>query len=139
MSTYLKRHQKAVIWAVIISFVIGAGGLISLDRAGVFNSKTSGTSSTQPKFAAIVEGDKVSLETLNARATQLMTQYKNLYTQAGMDPTTLFNGASGAMLKLRLESGALSDLIRETIYAQEARSRGIRVADSVVDAELATQ
>ena len=139
MSTYLKRHQKAVIWAVIISFVIGAGGLISLDRAGVFNSKTSGTSSTQPKFAAIVEGDKVSLETLNARATQLMTQYQNLYSQAGMDPTTLFNGASGAMLKLRLESGALSDLIRETIYAQEARSRGIRVADSVVDAELATQ
>jgi foldase protein PrsA len=139
MSTYLKRHQKAVIWVVIISFVIGAGGLISLDRAGVFNSSSPGASSARPTFAAIVGGDKVSLETLSARATRLMTQYQNLYTQAGMDPTTLFNGASGAMLKLRLESGALSDLIRETIYAQEARSRGIRVADSVIEAEVATQ
>jgi foldase protein PrsA len=139
MPTYLKRHQKTVIWAVIVSFVIGAGGLFSLDRAGVFNSGSSGTSSTAPKFAAIVEGDKISLETLNARATQMMTQYENLYTQAGMDPSALFNGASGAMLRLRIESSALSDLIRETIYAQEARRRGMRVADSVVDAELATQ
>jgi parvulin-like peptidyl-prolyl isomerase/Tfp pilus assembly protein PilF len=139
MSTYLKRHQKAVIWAVIISFVIGAGGLLSLDRAGVFSNNSSATSSTAPKFAAIVDSDKISLETLNARATQLMTQYQNLYSQAGMDPTTLFSGASGAMLKLRLESGALSDLIRETIYAQEARSRGIRVSDSAIDAQLATQ
>jgi foldase protein PrsA len=139
MSTYLKRHQKGVIWVVIISFVIGAGGLLSLDRAGVFDSNAPATISTAPKFAATVDSDRVSLETLNERATQLMTQYQNLYSQAGLDPTTLFNGASGAMLKLRLESGALSDLIRETIYAQEARSRGIRVADSVVDAELATQ
>ncbi|MEI6171391.1 MAG: peptidylprolyl isomerase, partial [bacterium] len=139
MPTFLKRHQKAVIWAVIVSFVIGAGGLISLDRAGVFDSGSSGTSSTEPKFAAIVGSDRVSLEPLNARATQMMTQYENLYSQAGMDPTTLFNGASGAMLKLRLESGALSDLILETIYAQEARSRGIRVADPVIDAELVTQ
>ena len=139
MPTFLKRHQKAVIWAVIVSFVLGAGGLISLDRAGVFDSGSSGTSSPEPKFAAIVEGDKISLEILNARATLMMTQYKNLYSQAGMDPTTLFNGASGAMLKLRLESGALSDLILEAIYAQEARSRGIRVADSVIDAELVTQ
>jgi foldase protein PrsA len=139
MPTFLKRHQKAVIWAVIVSFVIGAGGLISLDRAGVFDSGSSGTSSPEPKFAAIVGSDRVSLEPLNARATQMMTQYENLYSQAGMDPSTLFNGASGAMLKLRIESGALSDLIRETIYAQEARSRGIRAADSVIDAELATQ
>ena len=139
MPTFLKRHQKAVIWAVIVSFVIGAGGLISLDRAGVFDSGSSGTSSPELKFAAIVGSDRVSLEPLNARATQMMTQYENLYSQAGMDPSTLFNGASGAMLKLRLESGALSDLIRETIYAQEARSRGIRVADSVIDAELVTQ
>ena len=139
MPTFLKRHQKAVIWAVIVSFVIGAGGLISLDRAGVFDSGSSGTSSTEPKFAAIVGSDRVSLEPLNARATQMMTQYENLYSQAGMDPSTLFNGASGAMLRLRIESGALSDLIRETIYAQEARSRGIRVADSVIDAELVTQ
>ena len=30
MSTFLKRHQKAVIWAVIVSFVLRAGGLITL-------------------------------------------------------------------------------------------------------------
>jgi parvulin-like peptidyl-prolyl isomerase/DNA-binding SARP family transcriptional activator len=56
-----------------------------------------------------------------------------------MDPTSVFSGASGAMLKLRLEGGALSDLIRETIYAQEAEARGIKVADTAIDAETTKQ
>ncbi len=140
MPTFLKRHQKAVIWAIIVSFVIGAGGLLSLDRAGVFSSKSSSTATSgQPTFAATVEGTTISLDTLNARTTQMMTQYQNLYRQAGMDPTTIYNGAAGAMLKLRLESGSLSDLIRETVYAQEARSRGIKVSDSAVEAEFTKQ
>ncbi len=139
MSTFLKRHQKGVIWAIIISFAVGGGGLISLNQAGVFDRDPSTTGSSSPTFGATVNGDKISLEVLSARVSQLMTQYKNLYTSAGMDPSGLFNGAAGAMLVLRFESGALSDLIREAIYAQEARSRGIKIPDSAVDAELEAQ
>ncbi len=140
MSTFLKRHQKAVIWAIIVSFVLGAGGLISLDRAGVFNNtSSSSSSSSRPKFAATVDGKTVSLELFQARMTQLMTQWQNMYRQAGMDVTTMFSGASGAMLTLGLESNAMARLISETIYAQESRARGIKVSDSSIDAELATQ
>ncbi len=139
MSTFLKRHQKAVIWAVIVSFVLGAGGLISLDRAGVFNSSPSDSGSSRPKFAATVDGTTIGLDVLNARATQLMTQYQSFYRQAGLDPTSMFNGASGALLRLGLESNAMASLISETVYAQEAKARGIRVADSVIDAEVAKQ
>ena len=136
MSTFLKRHQKGVIWAIIVSFVIGAGGLLSLDRAGVFsNTKTSSSTSTQPTFAATVEGTTISLDTLSARTTQVSNQYQNLYRQAGLDPSSIFTGASGAMLTLRLESGALSDLIREAIYAQEAKARTIKVSDAQVETE----
>src|SRR5512137_789298 len=109
MSTFLKRHQKGVIWAIIVSFVLGAGGLISLDRAGVFNSTPSSSgSSTKPTFAATVDGTTITLEALQARTTDLVTQWQNMYRQAGMDVTTMFSGASGAMLTLGLESNALA-------------------------------
>ncbi len=139
MPTFLKRHQKAVIWAIIVSFVIGAGGLISLDRSGVFDKKSSDTASRQPTFAATIEGSKISLEALSARTTQLKARYTSLYQQAGLDPTTIFSGAAGAWLTLRLESGALSDLIREVIYVQEAKTRGIKVSDAAIDAEVQKQ
>ncbi len=139
MSTFLKRHQKAVIWAVIVSFVIGAGGLFSLDRAGVFDNDSSGSGSSQPTYAAMVEGQKISLQMLSDRSAQLVTQYENIYRQMGQDPSGIFNGAAGAMLKLRLESGALSDLIREVIYAQEAKARAIKLSAATIDAEFAKQ
>lgn len=139
MSTFLKRHQKAVIWAIIISFVIGAGGLFSLDRAGVFDKGSSSSGSDQPTYAAKVRGDEIALATLSARTKQLMAQYENIYQQLGQDTTTLWTGAQGAMLLLRLQSGALSDLIEETIYAQEAKQRSIKVAEQDVDAEFTKQ
>ncbi len=139
MSTFLKRHQKAVIWAIIVSFVLGAGGLISLDRAGVFDSSPTGTGQDRPKFTATVNGQAISLEALDARATQLTTQYQNFYRSAGMDPTSMFSGTSGALLRLGLTSNAVASLISDTIYGQEAKARGIRIADAAVEAEVASQ
>jgi formylglycine-generating enzyme required for sulfatase activity/parvulin-like peptidyl-prolyl isomerase len=90
-------------------------------------------------FAATVEGTMISLETLSARVSQMMTQYQSIYREMGQDPTGLFNGAQGAMLTLRLQSGALTDLIRETVYAQEANSRSIKVDNATIDVELTRQ
>jgi len=140
MSTFLKRHQKAVIWAIIISFVLGAGGLISLDRAGVFSDNSSSQStSANPTFAATVAGTKISLEAFQARADQLTSQLESFYRSANMDPTSALSGASGALTRLGLEVNALSSLISDTIYAQEAKARGIQIASSAVDAEYTKQ
>lgn len=125
------NNHPALLDLVLVEKVAGPGpATVAAER----NDPTA-----KQAFAATVGGTTISLDALSARTSQMMTQYQNLYRQAGMDPTAIFNGASGAMLKLRLESGSLSDLIREAIYAQEAKSRGIKVADSAIDAEFEKQ
>ncbi|MDD5263395.1 MAG: peptidylprolyl isomerase [Candidatus Bipolaricaulis sp.] len=140
MSTFFKRHQRAIIWAVVIAFLVGGVGLFSANQSGLFGgSSTQGASGEAPTYAASVGGEKIGLTTFQERVTQLVTQYQNLYTQSGQDASGIFSGASGAMLQLRLQAGAMSDLIRQTIYAQEAKSRGIRVSKETIDASLAEQ
>ncbi|MEW5825862.1 MAG: peptidylprolyl isomerase [Candidatus Bipolaricaulota bacterium] len=138
MSTFFKRHQRFVIWAVVVSFVVGGVGLFSLDRSGLF-SGSGGTEDGRPAYAASVDGDRISLEALSARASQLLNQYRSLLAQIGQDTSTLLAGTPGAMLTLRLQGGATSDLIRETIYAQEAKKRGIKVADATIEAAVAAE
>lgn len=141
MPTFLRRHQRAVIWAVVIAFLVGGVGLYTGTRSGGLfgGSSSQGGDEGTPSYAVSVGGEKVSLQTFQERVSQLVTQYQNLYAQAGQDASGIFNGAAGAMLQLRLSSGAMSDLIRQTVYAQEAKSRGIRVSKETVEANLATQ
>lgn len=141
MPTFFKRHQRTVIWAVVIAFLVGGLGLYTGTRSGGLfgGSSTQGASGEAPTYAASVGGEKISLTAFQERVTQLVTQYQNIYTQAGQDASGIFSGAAGAMLQLRLQAGAMSDLIRQTIYAQEAKSRGIRVSKETIDASVAEQ
>lgn len=133
MTTFFGRYRKAIIWAIVIAFLVGGVGLITLQQSGIFNRTPTSNGTTQPTSAAVVNGDKVGLDAFQAQVTQLYNQYQSLYSQAGMDPTTIFSGASGAMLQLRLQAGAMSDLIRQTLYNQEAKKRGIRIARDELD------
>ncbi|MCX6094159.1 MAG: peptidylprolyl isomerase [Candidatus Bipolaricaulota bacterium] len=141
MPTFFKRHQRAVIWAVVIAFLVGGVGLYTGTRSGgLFGGSSEQNGSEEaPTYAASVGGEKISLTMFQERASQLVTQYQNIYTQAGQDASGIFSGAAGAMLQLRLQAGAMSDLIRQAIYAEEAKSRGIRVTKETVDASLAEQ
>ncbi|MEN6368504.1 MAG: peptidylprolyl isomerase, partial [Thermotogota bacterium] len=140
MPTFFKRHQRAVIWAVVIAFLVGGVGLYTGTRSGgLFGGSSEQSGEDTPSYAASVGGEKISLTTFQERTSQLVTQYQNIYTQAGQDASGIFSGAAGAMLQLRLQAGAMSDLIRQAIYAQEAKSRGIRVTKETVDATLAEQ
>jgi len=139
MSTFFKRHQRAIIWAVVVAFLVGGVGLFSANQSGLFSGSSRGDDGEAPDYAVSVGGEKVSLEAYQERVNQLVTQYQNLYAQAGQDASGIFSGAAGAMLRLRLYAGAMSDLIRQTIYVQEAKSRGIRASRETVDATLAEQ
>ncbi|MDD5646956.1 MAG: peptidylprolyl isomerase [Candidatus Bipolaricaulis sp.] len=139
MSTFFKRHQRTIIWAVVVAFLIGGVGLFSANQSGLFGGSSGGDGEEVPTYAASVGGEKISLETYRDRVNQLVTQYQNLYTQTGQDPSGIFSGAAGSMLQLRLYSGAMSDLVRQAIYVQEAKSRGIRASRDAVDASVAEQ
>jgi len=133
MSTFFHRHQKKIIWIVILAFVVGAGGLITLNRSGVFDSSSSGDDTT-PDYAVRVNGQEISIEELDARVSQLYNQYASIYEQIGQDVGTLLEGAAGAVFRLRLQADSVYEVVRRELYRQEADRRGIRVSRSEINA-----
>ena len=137
MAKGFRRHQKIVIWLIVFAFFVGGVGLFSLNRAGFFNRSTS--TSSGPTYAAIVNGDKISIDALNAAADQTLNRYKAYYQQMGLDIGNVLTGAGGQLFRLRIQAEALNELIRQVLYRQEARARGITVSKTDVEAEAAAQ
>ncbi len=127
------RHKKTIIWSIVIAFLIGGVGLIGLNQAGTFRS--SSDTSQEGSVAATVNGTKILRSELDKAASNLATQYRNYYQQMGQDPSALFAGASGAYFQLSLEGQAMEQLIREALYAREAKQRKISIAAKDIDAE----
>ncbi len=131
MQRFFERHKKAVIWALVVAFALGAA-LIGVDRGGLFRSKQAGQQEGLT-VAATVNGTRIPAETLNQSATNLMNQYLAYSQQMGQDTTSLTAGATGALLRLQVEAQALQGLVRQAIYDQEAERRRLRVSDAQVN------
>ena len=137
MYSFFERHKKTIIWSIVIAFLIGGVGLIGLNQAGMF--KRPSTNQDQESVAAVVNGTKILRGQLDNAATNLSNQYRNYYQQMGQDPSSLFNGASGAYFQLSIEGQAMQELIREALYAQQAKLMHISVSSKDVDAEAEKQ
>ncbi len=136
MSRFFHRHQKTIIWIVVIAFFIGGVGLIGLNQAGVLRSEPT-VDDGVPEYAARVNGVEVDLAALDAMVNQVFNRYQNLYQQIGQDARTLLEGASGALFRLQLRADAANEVIRRALFKQEADKRGIRIPrDEVEDAFL---
>ena len=138
MSSFFHRHQKTIIWAVVIGFLISGVGLIGLNQSGVFD-RTATTSDGRSRYAAQVNGLEISLEAADTAVSNLFTQYQNLYQQIGQDPSTLLLGADGALFRLRLQAEAVNALIGQAILHQEAEDRRIRAERRDVTAAFEAQ
>ena len=138
MSRFFHRHQKTIIWVVVVAFFIGGVGLIGLNQAGIFSSSSTDASDV-PDYAVRVNGAKIDVATLDAMVNQILNRYQNLYQQLGQDLTTLLAGASGALFRLQLQADGVNEVVRRTLYAQEAQRRGIRIPKSAIDAAAATE
>jgi foldase protein PrsA len=137
MATFFHRHQKTVIWLVVIAFFVGGVGLFGLDRAGVFRSST--TSDGEPSYAVRVNGEVISTEDLDARTNEVYNQYQSLYQQIGQDFQTALSGASGNLFRLKMQADAVQEAIRSTLFEQEAKRRGIKIARGAIDDAAATE
>jgi len=138
MSSFFHRHQKGIIWVVVIGFLISGVGLIGLNQAGVFD-RTAATSDGRPRYAAEVNDLEISFEAADTAVSNLFAQYQNLYQQIGQDPSTLLLGAAGALFRLRLQAEAVDALIRQAILHQEADDRRIRADRREVSAAFEAQ
>jgi parvulin-like peptidyl-prolyl isomerase len=137
MYRFFERHKKAIIWSIVIAFLIGGVGLIGLNQAGMFRS-SSGTDQ-EASSVATVNGSKIMRAELDNAATNMANQYRQYYEQLGMDPSSLFNGASGAYFQLSLEAQAMQALIRDMLYAQQAKLNKINVPSENIEAEVDNQ
>jgi foldase protein PrsA len=137
MPGFLKRHQKKIIWIVVLSFFVGGVGLVSLNQAGIFRSTS--TADTGPAYAISVNGEEISAETASTAFTNLVNQYYAYYQQAGQDPNEIFAGANGALVLLQFQADTFQNLIRQALYDQAAEERRIRVDRRELDAAYATE
>jgi len=137
MAKGFRRHQKIVIWLIVFAFFVGGVGLFSLNRAGFFNRTPSSTGGL--RYAAIVNGDKISIDALSAAADETLNRYKADYQQMNVDIGSVLAGAGGQLFRLRMQAEALNELIRRVLYKQEARARGMTVSKTDVDAEASAQ
>lgn len=137
MYQFFERHKKGIIWAIVIAFLIGGVGLIGLNQAGMFN--TSSSTAQTGNVAAVVNGTKIARTNLDQAATNISNQYRQYYESMGQDPSSLFAGASGAYFQLSIEAQAMQGLIREEIYAEQAKKMNIKIASKDVDAAFNKQ
>jgi len=137
MPGFLKRHQKKIIWIVVLGFFIGGVGLVSLNQAGVFRGAP--TTDTGPTYAVSVNGEKVSTETAATAFTNLINRYYALYQQAGQDPNEVFSGASGSLTLLQFQADTIQSLVRQILYDQAADERHIQVSGREVDTAYAAE
>jgi len=137
MPGFLKRHQKKIIWLVVLSFFIGGVGLISLDQVGLF--RRGPASDGGPSYAASVNGERISKEVAANALGNVVNQYYAYYQQIGEDPNKLFAGASGALMILQLQADSLRGLIQQALYSQAAAERRIRVDERTVDQTYAAE
>ncbi len=137
MYRFFERHKKAIIWSIVIAFLIGGVGLIGLNQAGMF--RDSSNTGQEASSAATINGLKIMRTEVDKAVTNIANQYRQYYEQLGMDPTSLFSGASGAYFQLSLEAQAMQSLIREELYAQQAKLKKITVPSKDVEAEADKQ
>ena len=74
MPGFLKRHQKKIIWIVVLGFFVGGVGLVSLNQAGVFRRGTP-TVDAGPAYAVSVNGETISREAAGNAFSNLLNQY----------------------------------------------------------------
>lgn len=137
MRHLFKRHRNAIVWAVVITFLISGVGLIGLEQAGIFDRREPVDG--LPTVAAEVNRGRILREDLDQASANLTNQYIQFHRQMGMETGDLFTGASGALLRLQLRAQALQGLIRQEIFAQQAEERNIRVPGSDIDAGFSEQ
>ncbi len=137
MQSFFKRHQKTIIWIIVIAFLVGGVGLIGLNQAGVFERSPTGVSG--PTFAATINGTRITNAAFERATRNVLTRYEQLYQQYGQDMGALLTGAKGRLFRLQLEAEAMQLLIRQAFYAQEAKRWKIKVPKSKVNDLYAQQ
>ncbi len=134
MNRFFKRHQKTVIWLLVIGFVasiVVAGGI------GLFTSPPKGSAE---EAVLIVDGRKTTRQEFAQAYGNLIEYYKQLYALYGLtDFESLLQGTEGAFRRLPYMAQAAEGIVRSMIIDQAARELRVTIPKAELDRAVDTQ
>ena len=127
MSRFFLKYQKAIIWAVVIGFLLGGIGLFTFQR---FSPPPKGSAE---EVVLVVEGKKFSRQDLQDAYDNLIRYYTRLYQIFGQDFTQNLQGTEGAFNRHIYRASAAEGLIRQTLIRKEARALHVSVSKAELE------
>ncbi|MBC7170710.1 tetratricopeptide repeat protein [Candidatus Bipolaricaulota bacterium] len=131
MNGLFKRHQKVVIWLLVIGF------LASIVVAGGIRLFTSPASGSAEETVLVVDGRKVTRQEFAQAYGNLLDYYKQLYALYGLDFESLLQGTEGAFRSLPYMAQAAEEIVRSAVLAQAGRELRVTVSKAEVDRAVA--
>jgi len=129
MNRFFKRHQKTIIWMLVIGFVasiVVAGGL------GLLTTPAPSPGSAEEVVLIVARQETTRQEFARAYGN-LIEYYRQLYARFGMDFEEFLRGTEGAYRALPLRAQAAEGIVRSVILAQAARELRVTVSRAEVD------
>lgn len=132
-----RRHQKTIIWILIIGFVasIAVGGGVGL----YLRSRSSPPRGSPEEVVLTVDGRKVTRQEFEQAYRNLIENYKQIYAMYGLDFEALLQGTDGAYRALAYRAQAVEEIVRSAILQGAARELRVAVAKAEVDKAVAAQ
>lgn len=129
----MKRHQKVIIWVLVIGFVasiVVAGGLRLLSPPAKGSAE---------EVVLTVDGRKTTRQEFAQAYRNLVEYYKQLYAMYGMDFEALLQGTEGAFRSLTYQAQAAEGIIRLAILNQAARELRVTIPKAELDKAVREQ
>jgi len=127
MNRFFLRYQKAIIWTVVVGFLLGGIGLFTFQR---FSPPPRGSAE---EVVLVVEGHKFTRAQLADAYDNLVQYYTQIYQMFGQDFTEQLQGTEGAFNRQRYRASAAEGLIRQTLLQKEARKLHVSVPRAELD------
>jgi len=127
MNRFFMRYQKAIIWTVVVGFLLGGIGLFTFQR---FSPPPRGSAE---EVVLVVEGKKFSRQDVQDAYDNLIQYYTQLYQVFGQDFTQNLQGTDGAFNRHIYRASAAEGLIRQTLIRKEARALHVSVPKAELD------
>ncbi len=129
----MKRHQKIVVWLLVIGFVA------SIVVAGGIRLLTPPSPGSAEETLLFVDGRKVSRQEFAQAYQNLIDYYKQLYSMYGWDFESYLQGTEGAFRSLPYQAQAAEGIIRTVILEQAARELRVTIAKAELDKAVDTR
>ncbi|MDY0392767.1 MAG: tetratricopeptide repeat protein [Candidatus Bipolaricaulis sp.] len=130
---FFKRHQKIIIWLLVIGF------LASIVVAGGLRWLSSPPAGSAEETILLVDGKQVSREEFTRVYGNLIDYYTQLYAMYGLDFESMLQGTEGAFRMLPYMAQAVEEIVRSVILDQAARELKVTIAKAELDQAVRAQ